>query len=47
MLARYAERMGADPALIALAAGVAPDAVRYLSATELRDFRVAAPNHKS
>ena len=47
MLARYAERMGADPALIDLAAGVAPDAVRYLSATELRDFRVAAPNHKS
>jgi hypothetical protein len=44
MLARYAERMGADPALIDLAAGVAPDTVRYLVAAELRQYRVVAPN---
>jgi hypothetical protein len=46
MLARYAERMGADPALIDLAAGVAPDAVRYLIAAELRNYRVLSPDGK-
>jgi hypothetical protein len=46
MLARYAERMGADPGLIDLAAGVAPDAVRYLTAAELRRYRVVSPNVK-
>jgi hypothetical protein len=46
MLARYAERMGADPALIDLAAGVAPDAVRYLIPAELRNYRVLSPEGK-
>jgi hypothetical protein len=43
MLTRYAERMGADPALVALAAGVAPDTMRYLSAQELRSYRLVTP----
>jgi len=43
MLTRYAERMGADPALVALAAGVAPDKVRYLSKEELRSYRLVTP----
>jgi hypothetical protein len=43
-LARYAERMGADPGLIDLAAGVAPDTVRYLIPAELRDFRIVSPD---
>jgi hypothetical protein len=46
MLARYAERMGADPALIDLAAGVAPDTLRYLIGAELRHYRVLSPEGK-
>jgi hypothetical protein len=46
MLARYAERMDADPALIDLAAGVAPDTLRYLIPAELRRYRVVSPEGK-
>jgi hypothetical protein len=46
MLARYAERMGTDPGLIDLAAGVAPDTLRYLTAAELRRYGVVSPNGK-
>jgi hypothetical protein len=40
MLKRYVLQMGADATLIHLAANVAPDTVHYLSADELRRYRI-------
>jgi hypothetical protein len=40
VLTHYVAHMGADPALVGLAMGVSPPAVRLLSADELRHYRV-------